>query len=235
MMRPLSLYSCFLRGLLLAACLCAVASHLSAQTMPSLREGSFEIGVLAGDTIGGLVPADIALSNFNNFRVKSPGAGVFGMNIAIAGSSKLLFYGQVSGFKGEHEPRGLPEGYSATTNLFNLVYEGGFERILPIHSRSVALYALGAGATIQKRVDVIVNYADQNAAPAPTDVLGAATRVRLKNAVFAPVVGVGLRYYAGRLFGFRFESKAYFPTGDVPRPTGVACAGVFVDLPKRVQ
>jgi hypothetical protein len=96
------------------------------------------------------------------------------------------------------------------------------------------LYAIGAGSTIQKRVDVIVNYVNTNPSPPATDVLAGATRVRLKKAIFAPVVGGGLRYYIGRRFGFRMEGKSYFPTADVPRPTGVASGGFFVAFPARL-
>lgn len=219
------------RPLKLAAFLLGTSLALGAQSASILREGSFEVGMLAGDTIGGLVPADIPLADFTGFRVKSPGKGTLAISVAIAESPKLLFYGQFGAFKGEHRDRPLTSGFSAATNLLNLVYEGGFERIFATKWSRVAFYALGGGSTIQKRVDAIVNFVNPNPSPLPTDVLGGATRVRLKKAVFAPVVGSGVRYYFGRRFGFRIEGKAYFPTGDVPRPTGVANAGLFVDFP----
>lgn len=242
----LALFRRMLCAVPVAACLYSPPRTLFAQNATALRDGSFEIGILAGDTLGGLVPADTGLANFGGFRIKSPGSGAVGVSVAIAANPKLLFYGQVSAWKGEHRDRPLTAGYSAATNLFNLVYEGGFERVFPLSSRTgtaqsvsgrahrpgpFALYVLGAGSTIQKRVDVVVNYTDPNPNPSPSDVLGAATRVRLKKAVFAPVVGVGARYYFAHRFGIRIESKAYFPTGDVPRPTGVASGGIFVDLP----
>jgi hypothetical protein len=196
-----------------------------------LRSGSFEIGVLAGDTIGGLLPSDVPLANFSGFRVTSPGSGAFAVNVARAVSRRLLFFGQVNVWKGRHEDRSLPAGYSASTNLLNLVYEGGFEWA-PLRNRGrFEPYVLVAGSTIQKRVDVIVNYANPSPNPAPTEVLGGATRVRFKDAVFAPAMGAGIRYYFGHRFGIRMETKAYFPTGDVPRATGVASCGLFVDIP----
>ena len=245
----------FLLVLCVALGLFAGDGRLSAQTEHQLRDGSFEAGVLIGDTIGGLVPAVVPLPSFNGFEVKSPGKGVLGASVAIAANPTLLFYGEVSVFRGEHRNRPLEGGYSAQTNLLNLVYEGGFEKIFPLSYRvpatkpanaspaaqtaggsgnrtvRFALYALGAGSAIQKRADTLVTYVDPNPQPDPKDVLAGATRVRLKHTVFAPVIGGGLRYYFGKRFVYRIETKLYLPTGDVPRATGVASMGVFVDLP----
>ena len=218
-----------------AGCVFGTAIVLTAQTATVIRDGSFELGFLAGDTIGGLVPADIPLDTFNGFRVKSPGRGTLAINFAIAAKQTLLFYGQVGAFKGTQDNRALGGGFSASTNLLNIVYEGGFEKLFPIRNTRAALYVVGAGATIQKRVDVLVNFLNLNPSPPPTDVLAGATRVRLKKAIFAPAAGGGLRYYLGRRFGFRLELKSYFPTTDAPRPTGVASGGFFVAFPSRVK
>jgi len=217
------------------ACIVGGSLVLKAQTATVIRDGSIEIGVAAGDTLGGLVPADIPLAAFNGFHVKSAGRGILAISVAIAGTRSLLFYGQFSGFKGARASYDFGSGYSATTNLLNIVYEGGFERLFPIRRTPLALYALGAAATVQKRVDVIVNYTNPASSLPPTDVLGGATRVRLKKATFAPAVGGGLRCYVGRRFGFRLEVKSYFPTADVVRPTGVASGGIFVAFPGRVN
>jgi hypothetical protein len=223
------------RALAFLLYLISVCTAVRGQTHTVIRDGSVEIGVLAGDTIGGLVRAGIPLPNFNGFIVSSPGRGVLAVNTAFAASKSLLFYGQVSAFRGARTDRDLGAGFSATTNLLNLVYEAGFEKLFPVRRTAWAIYVLGAGATVQKRVDVLVNFADPNPAPPATEVFAGATRVRLKKAIFAPTAGGGLRYYFGRHFGLRVEAKSYFPTGDLPRAVGVASAGLFIAFPGRLQ
>lgn len=223
-MHPL-VQSCLIAAVFFAACAC-----LDAQSASVLHNGSLEIGVLAGDTIGGLVPAETGLSVFKGLRIKSPGSGTIGLNIAIAVTPRLLFFGQIGAWKGSHKYTELGNGFSQATNLLNLVYEAGFEQVFPRKSSHFAPYIVAAGATIQKRVDVIINYTNSGSNLNPTDVVSGATRVRLKKAVFAPAAGLGCRYYFGHRFGLRVEAKAYFPTGDVPRPTGLATLGFFVDF-----
>ena len=203
------------------------ASPRQASMTSPLRTGSIELGLMGGNAIDGLARADIPLANFVGFRVASSGTGLLSLNVAVAIKPNLLFFGQIAALKGKHERRPLSGGYSAETNLLNVLYEGGFEYIFPPKKR-LSPYLLVSGATVQKRIDTLVNFVNLNPFPPEKEPLAGATRVRLTRAVFAVAGGGGLRYYFTRHFGLRFELKSYFPTTDVRTPFAAATAGIFI-------
>jgi hypothetical protein len=216
-----------MKTLLYVGSVLVLAGLCAAEDRTWMRARRFEIGINGGNTLGNAVGTRVGLAIFGNSRIDAAGAIAVGVSAGTFVTSTLIFYGQVTAIDGRSEYHDLGFGYTSETNLANVIYEGGFQRMLPVRAnRRLVPYVLGSGATIQIRGDILVNLHTDYPEPEPDKAIEGATRARLNKAVFAPAVGGGVRFSVSDRIGLKLELRTYFPVAELKTSRVVGFCGI---------
>ena len=197
----------------------------------TVHTGSLNLDFTVGRSFGTVASAQTDPLEFGtDSAISGPGGITAGAAMGVSISPWLLFMAEASYVAGGCRQYDFGAGFTGDSLTSAWVYEAGVHfRYRATENGRFVPYFAGGLSTIQVRANLLVNFLPPDP-PSPGMLVGGATDLRLKQATFAPLAGVGFRYYITRSFGIRSELKGYFPTGEVRAPFGRIVGGVFFQL-----
>lgn len=190
-----------------------------------LHAGVIEFGVSAGYARGDVGGAKVNLPGVIQYNVEGRGGPAGALHVGLGVGSRLQFVAEAALMTGGRQKSDLGGGYQVQTKTNAVAYSAAMHvRFAPV--RSFVPYLLGGAASVQSRTDTLVLFAAP--APVPGEASTAATQVRLREGVLAPIGGVGAQFFPmHKRVGIRLEAKSYFPTGSSHTPFVQVTLGVL--------